>query len=246
MRVKLLHDGGYEGLVNVQFPVEVEVEREGYGNVYVGWDAISAIPGWFHHKNDTYEGGSYCFYRYEVEIVVNPKIRVHSPSGLMGLDFPIMLEAHRIEEDKAAFVKASILRALGVETGDGDFVFLEEEYILIEEKKFLENATEELTEVLRNPLTLDEAFGANLSPESLEANKHAADLSMKDILHVSSTFVQNVADAARKDKLISLVKDYGEIISEGYKHDSPLAMLACHEEEKRLLKEIIKMIEEGV
>ena len=33
MRVKLLHDGGYEGLVNVQFPVEVEVEREGYGNV---------------------------------------------------------------------------------------------------------------------------------------------------------------------------------------------------------------------
>ena len=50
----------------------------------------------------------------------------------------------------------------------------------------------------------------------------------------------------RKDKLISLVRDYGEIITEGYKHDSLLAMLACHEEEKRLLKEIIKMIEEGV
>lgn len=252
MRVKLLNDGGYEGLVNVQFPVEVEVEREGYGNVYVGWDAISAIPGWFHHKNDAYEGGSYCFYRYEVEIVVNPKIRVHSPSGysgLMGLDFPIMLEAHRIEEDKTAFVKASILRALGVETGDGDFVFLEEEYTLIEEKKCLENATEELTEVLRNPLTPDEAFGANPSPESLEANKHAADISMKDILHVSSTFVQNVADAARKDKLISLVRDYGGAISDGcYESErgSLQVMFACHEEEKRLLKEIIKMIEEGV
>lgn len=63
---------------------------------------------------------------------------------------------------------------------------------------------------------------------------------------VSDTFVQNVADSARKDKLISLVRDYGEIITEGYKHDSLLAMLACHEEEKRLLKEIIKMIEEGV
>lgn len=61
MKIRLLHDGGYEGLANVQFPVEVEVEREGYGNVYVGWDAICAIPGWFYHKNDAYEGGSYSF-----------------------------------------------------------------------------------------------------------------------------------------------------------------------------------------
>lgn len=152
MRVKLLHDGGYEGLVNVQFPVEVEVEREGYGNVYVGWDAISAIPGWFHHKNDAYEGGSYCFYRYEVEIV-NPET----------------------EE------RINALRETGVS--------------------------------------------------------------------VSDTFLQNVADSARKDKLISLVRDYGGAISDGcYESEcgSLQAMFACHEEEKRLLKEIIKMIEEGV
>ncbi|XKX17409.1 hypothetical protein MVUOKPPV_CDS0012 [Klebsiella phage phi1_175008] len=152
MRVKLLNDGGYEGLVNVQFPVEVEVEREGYGNVYVGWDAISAIPGWFYHKNDAYEGGSYYFYRYEVEIV-----------------------GAEVEE------RITALRETGVS--------------------------------------------------------------------VSDTFVQNVADSARKDKLISLVRDYGGAISDGcYESEcgSLQAMFACHEEEKRLLKEIIKMIEEGV
>ena len=53
----------------------------------------------------------------------------------------------------------------------------------------------------------------------------------------------------RKDKLISLVRDYGGAISDGcYESEcgSLQAMFACHEEEKRLLKEIIKMIEEGV
>lgn len=152
MKIRLLHDAGYEGLVNVQFPVEVEVEREGYGNVYVGWDAICAIPGWFYHKNDAYEGGSYCFYKDEVEII-----------------------------DQEVEARITALRETGVS--------------------------------------------------------------------VSDTFVQNVADSARKDKLISLVRDYGGAISDGcYESEcgSILAMLACHEEEKRLLKEIIKMIEEGV
>lgn len=152
MKIRLLHDAGYEGLVNVQFPVEVEVEREGYGNVYVGWDAICAIPGWFYHKNDAYEGGSYCFYKDEVEII-----------------------------DQEVEARITALRETGVS--------------------------------------------------------------------VSDTFVQNVADSARKDKLISLVRDYGGAISDGcYESEcgSLQAMFACHEEEKRLLKEIIKMIEEGV
>lgn len=153
MRVKLLNDGGYEGLANVQFPVEVEVEREGYnGGVYVRWDVISAIPGWFHDKNDAYGGESYYFYKYEVEIV-----------------------NHEVEE------RITALRGTGVS--------------------------------------------------------------------VSDTFVQNVADAARKDKLISLVRDYGGAISDGcYESEcgSLQAMFACHEEEKRLLKEIINMINDGV
>ena len=169
MRVKLLHDGGYEGLVNVQFPVEVEVEREGYGNVYVGWDAISAIPGWFYHKNDAYEGGSYCFYRYEVEIV-----------------------GSEVEE------RISALRETGVTL-------------------FPNLSKEEKIDVLY------------IEDEPAVSGECCVD--------------------TRKDKLISLVRDYGGVISDGcYESEcgSLQAMFACHEEEKRLLKEIIKMIEEGV
>lgn len=181
MKIRLLHDGGYEGLVNVQFPVEVEVEREGYGLYYVKWSLISAIPEWFYNEDDTYEGGSYCFYKHEVEVVANT-------SDLLQ------------------------------ENGD---------------------------EVEKRIAALRET-GVNLFPNLSKGEK-------RDVLYVENEpavsakyYTDKILGADRKDKLISLVKDYGEIISEGYKHDSPLAMLACHEEEKRLLKEIIKMIEEGV
>lgn len=166
MKIRLLHDGGYEGLVNVQFPVEVEVEREGYGGVYVGWDAISAIPEWFYNKNDAYEGGSYYFCKHEVEIV-----------------------GSEVEE------RISALREKGI------------------------------------------TLFPNLSKEE-----------KIDVLYIEdepAVSAECCVDT-RKDKLISLVRDYGEIISDGYKHDSLLAMLACHEEEKRLLKEIINMINDGV
>lgn len=190
------------------------------------------------------------------------KIRIHSPSGyssLMNLDFPMMLEAHRIEEDGTAFVKASVLRVWDVETDDGDFVFLEEEYTLVEERKSLSDlfgengheaaerigdaAAKDLTEqVFGKEPSLYDCFGANPSPEALAANQRAADLSMQDMTDTMSS-------ADRKAILISLVKDYGGAINDGcYESEcgSIQAMLACHEEEKRLLKEIIKMIEEGV
>lgn len=155
MRVKLLHSGGYEGLAEVQFPVEVEVERKGYSLYYIAYDVISALPGWCYNPDDVYEGCEYAFYGYEVQVM----------------------------------------------------------------------------------------------EEVLAANKRAADLSMQDMITISDTFVQNVADAGRKDTLISLVKDYGVAIGQGcYESTSGSIqmMLACHEEEKRLLEEIIKMIEEGV
>lgn len=69
MKVKLLNDAGYEGLANVQFPVEVELEREGWSLYYVSYDAIAAIPGWFYHTDDVREGSPYCFYKDEVEVV---------------------------------------------------------------------------------------------------------------------------------------------------------------------------------
>lgn len=167
MKIRLLCDGGYEGLANVQFPVEVEVEREGYnGGIYVGWDAISAIPGWFHDKNDAYGGESYYFCKHEVELV-----------------------GSEVEE------RISALRETGV------------------------------------------TLFPNLSKEEK--------IDMLYIEDEPAVSAECCVDT-RKDKLISLVRDYGEIITEGYKQDSLLAMLACHEEEKRLLKEIINMINEGV
>lgn len=262
MKVRLWNDAGYEGLANVQFPVEVEVEREGWSLYYVSYDAIAAIPGWFYHTDDVHEGSPYCFYKDEVEVVVNPKIRVHSPSGyssLMNLDFPMVLEAHRIEEDGTAFVKASVLRAWGVETDDGDFVFLEEEYTLVEEKKSLaqlfgENgheaaerigdaAAKDLTEqVFGKEPSLYDCFGANPSPEALAANQRAADLSMKDM-----TDTMNSAD--RKGLLLQLILDYGVAINDGCYESECGTMQGyeeCKAEEDRLLEEITKMIEEGV
>ena len=124
------------------------------------------------------------------------KIRIHTPSGycsLEDLEFPIVLEAHRVNEDNTAYVEAHLLRAYDVETDDSDFVFFEEEYTLVEDSP--------------------------VSPED------------------------------RKGLLIQLVQDYGVAINDGcYESECGTlgAMAECHEEEKRLLKEIIKMIEEGV
>lgn len=177
MRVKLLHSGGYDGLAEVQFPVEVEVERKGYSLYYISYDVISALPGWFYSPDDVYEGCEYAFYGYEVQVMEEEEVSVDTPR------------------------------------------------------------------------TLYDCFNPNPTEEALAANQRAANLSMQDMITVSGTFVQNVADAGRKDKLISLVQEYGEAISGVYYESecgSIEAMLACHEEEKRLLKEIIKMIEEGV
>ena len=63
------------------------------------------------------------------------KIRLHNPSGycsLEGLEFPIVLEAHHVNEENTAYVKAHLLRAYDVETDDSDFVFFEEEYTVME------------------------------------------------------------------------------------------------------------------
>lgn len=224
MKVRLWNDAGYEGLANVQFPVEVEVERQGWSLYYVSYDAIAAIPGWFYHTDDVHEGSPYCFYKDEVEVVVNPKIRVHSPSGyssLMNLDFPMVLEAHRIEEDGTAFVKASVLRAWDVETDDGDFVFLEEEYTLVEEKK-----------------SLSDLFGE----KGHEAAERIGDAAAKDL-------TDKIFGVDRKGLLLQLILDYGVAINDGC-YESECGTVQgyeeCKAEEERLLEEITKMINDGV
>lgn len=172
MKIRLLHDAGYKGLANVQFPVEVEVDRESYGLYCVRWAAISAIPKWFYNEDDAHEGGSYCFHKHEVELVNTASV-----------------DTYEVEK------RITALRETGI----------------------------------------------TLFPKLSEDEKRAL-LYIEDEPAVSA----ECCVVTRKDKLISLVRDYGEIITEGYKQDSLLAMLACHEEEKRLLKEIINMINEGV
>lgn len=64
------------------------------------------------------------------------KIRIHTPSGyssLEDLEFPIILEAHRTDEVGSAYVQAHLLRAYGAETDDGDYVFFEEEFTVVED-----------------------------------------------------------------------------------------------------------------
>lgn len=224
MKVRLWNDAGYEGLANVQFPVEVEVERQGWSLYYVSYDAIAAIPGWFYHTDDVHEGSPYCFYKDEVEVVVNPKIRVHSPSGyssLMNLDFPMVLEAHRIEEDGAAFVKASVLRAWGVETDDGDFVFLEEEYTLVEEKK-----------------SLAQLFGE----KGHEAAERIGEAAAKDL-------TEQVFGADRKDQLLKLIEahvDAVQLVDVEAEYGERSDWEAAKERRDSLMEQIKEMIEEGV
>ena len=197
------------------------------------------------------------------------KIRIHSPSGyssLMNLDFPMVLEAHRIEEDGTAFVKASVLRVWDVETDDGDFVFLEEEYTLVEEKKSLRDlfgekgheAAERIGEVAAKDLTeqvfgkepsLCDCFGANPSPEALAANQRAADLSMQDMITISGTFVQNVADAGRKDQLLKLIEahvDAVQLVDVEAEYGLRKDWEAAKERRDSLMQQIKEMIQEGV
>lgn len=151
------------------------------------------------------------------------KIRIHSPSGyssLMNLDFPMVLEAHRIEEDGTAFVKASVLRAWGVETDDGDFVFLEEEYTLVEEKKSLaqlfgENgheAAERIGEAAAKDLT-DKIFGADRKDQLLKLIE--AHVDAVQLVDVEAEYGERSDWEAAKERRDSLMQQIKEMIQEG-------------------------------
>ncbi len=70
MKISIKNAGDYKGLVNVEFPVTVEVKHVGYALYYVAYEEISKIPGWFFHKDDTFPGEDYCFWpETEAEVV---------------------------------------------------------------------------------------------------------------------------------------------------------------------------------
>lgn len=152
------------------------------------------------------------------------KIRIHSPSGyssLMNLDFPMVLEAHRIEEDGTAFVKASALRVWDVETDDGDFVFLEEEYTLVEEKK-----------------SLAQLFGE----KGHEAAERIGDAAAKDL-------TEQVFGADRKDQLLKLIEahvDAVQLVDVEAEYGERSDWEAAKERRDSLMEQIKEMIEEGV
>lgn len=66
MKVKLLNDASYEGLANVQFPVEVEVDAFSQDRraFFVSQATISKLPG-CHKAEDEF----YCFFIGEAQIV---------------------------------------------------------------------------------------------------------------------------------------------------------------------------------
>lgn len=152
------------------------------------------------------------------------KIRIHTPSGyssLEDMEFPIILEAHRIDEVDSAYVQAHLLRAYGAETNDSDYVFFEEEYTVVEDS------------------------AASLLSAMTPSEEEAVD----NTGLIAACQAISVERQERKGLLIQLVQDYGVAINDGcYESECGFlrAMEQCHEEEKRLLAEIIKMIGEGV
>lgn len=152
------------------------------------------------------------------------KIRIHTPSGycsLENLEFPMVLDAHHIKNDNTAYVKASVLQAFGAETDDSDYVFFDEEYTVVEDS------------------------AASL----LSAMTPSEDEAVDNTGLIAACQAISVERQERRGLLIQLVQDYGVAINDGcYESEcgSLRAMEQCHEEEKRLLAEIIKMIGEGV
>ncbi len=163
------------------------------------------------------------------------KIKLNHHAGYIGLrniSYPVEVEVSRMGFDDMAYVRMSTLMGiLGYAwnewdaTEGGEYVFLKEEYEVVEEKK-----------------SLSDLFGENLTDTAKGDLEKAGELAAKDL-------GEKVFGADRKDKLISLVKDYGGAINDGcYESErgSAESLKACIAEEKRLLAEIIKMINEGV
>lgn len=153
------------------------------------------------------------------------KIRIDSPSGycsLEDLDFPIIVEASEISENDVVHVKAPVLHAV-ICAGmlDEDYIFLPDEYTVVEEGE-----------------SLSDLYGDG----AREILEEVAELAAKDL-------GEKVFGADRKALLLQLVVNYADAISNccyASERGSAEFLKACIAKEERLLKEITKMIEEGV
>lgn len=74
MKIKLLHDGGYDGLAHLDFPIEVEARREeqerlDYAMYFVAFEELSKLEGWKYIFSDLDRGQEYSFFEQEVEVI---------------------------------------------------------------------------------------------------------------------------------------------------------------------------------
>ncbi len=71
MKIKLLNDGTYDGLANVQFPVEIECEINlvGCTGADLPFHAIAALPGFEYAECDVDYGAPYYFRWTEFEVL---------------------------------------------------------------------------------------------------------------------------------------------------------------------------------
>lgn len=69
MKIKLLNDGGYEGLQNVIFPVTVDAVLSQDGLYCVSFSKIQSLHNAYWDAFDTAEGEYYVFHDREVEVL---------------------------------------------------------------------------------------------------------------------------------------------------------------------------------
>lgn len=69
MKIKLLSAGGFVGLENVEFPVEVEAVLPDGGLYQVSYENIMKIEGAFYSEEDTEKGSKYSFFSHEIEVL---------------------------------------------------------------------------------------------------------------------------------------------------------------------------------
>ncbi len=74
MKIKLLNRGGYQSLVMVNFPFEIECEDfrvydEELSGLDIPFDVIASIPGFMYNENDTEYGAPYYFAQHEIEVL---------------------------------------------------------------------------------------------------------------------------------------------------------------------------------
>ena len=70
MKIRLTNNAGYQGLLDVDFPVVVDAKGVKHSSMfYVPFSNMLKIPGFRHVESDADYGEDYAFFYREVEVV---------------------------------------------------------------------------------------------------------------------------------------------------------------------------------